>query len=260
MKFMISGLNPKGEWQTLAPEQQTQRVREHQRAVAKLIAERGAHQRKVLNTSTGLQTALPPITVRNDGGTFITLDGPFVETKEVLGGFDVIEFESRDEAIGYAKGLLNYEEQVYEVREVVDLWWIQHTTPRLAPTFMIAMLEDESLSVKRSASERAALIQQHEAVANEYLARRGAIGDNPVFWAGMRLDWSRNARTMRLEAGQQFFTDGPFAETREVVGGVTLVTCDSIDEALEYARKLSPNKGDIASVTQVESCWWIFHG
>lgn len=260
MKFMISGLNPRGEWQALTPDQQMQRVREHQRASAKVIAERGARQRRVLNTSTGLQTAPAPITVRNDGGVFITVVGPFVETKEVLGGFDVIEFESRDEAITYATGLLKYDEQVYEVREVVNLWWIQRSTARHASTFMISTLEDESVSAKRSPAEREALIKQHEAVANEYLARRGTIGDAPLLWAGMRLDWSRNASTMRLEAGKQVFTDGPFAETREVIGGVTLVTCDSIDEALEYARKLSPNKGDMASVTQVGSCWWIYHG
>jgi hypothetical protein len=53
--------------------------------------------------------------------------------------------------------------------------------------------------------------------------------------------------------------DGPFAETKEVLGGITMLSC-SADEALAYARKLSPREGDMASVVPVNSFSWFYHG
>ena len=44
--------------------------------------------------------------VRSEGGKFSVTDGPFVETKEVIGGFAIIECPSREEAIELAKTFL----------------------------------------------------------------------------------------------------------------------------------------------------------
>ena len=51
-------------------------------------------------------------------GRYVAVDGPFTETKEVLGGFDLIECASRDEAIEWAKRYLVFEPSVVEVRPV----------------------------------------------------------------------------------------------------------------------------------------------
>lgn len=260
MKYLMMGFAPKGEWGTLAAEEQTRRVRQHQAAVAKLIAERGASSRKLLFAGVGLQNSPSPTTVRNVGGKFSKVDGPFAETKEVLGGFDIIDFDSREEALKYVEGMHSHDGHTSEVRPINDLWWIQHSTGKLAKTFLIAMFDNEEISAKRPVAEVNAIIRQHEVVANDYLAERGTVGETPVFWVGARLDWSRNAATLRIRDGKRRFSDGPFAETREVVGGLTLVTCDSIDEALGYARKLSARQGDMASVMEVGTFWWIYHG
>jgi hypothetical protein len=48
---------------------------------------------------------------------------------------------------------------------------------------------------------------------------------------------SRTAATVRVRNGQTSRTDGPFAETKEMIAGFTLIECDSIDEAAEIAAR-----------------------
>ncbi|WP_031465229.1 YciI family protein [Sciscionella sediminilitoris] len=45
------------------------------------------------------------------------------------------------------------------------------------------------------------------------------------------------AKTVRVREEQTLYTDGPFAETREQVGGFTLIECPDMDTALEIAAK-----------------------
>jgi hypothetical protein len=45
----------------------------------------------------------------------------------------------------------------------------------------------------------------------------------------------RNARTIRVRRGKVSVTDGPFAETKEVVGGFILIDAAGMDKALEIA-------------------------
>ena len=54
---------------------------------------------------------------------------------------------------------------------------------------------------------------------------------------GHRLDGIGKAKTVRVRKGQLLVTDGPFAETREWIGGFDLLECQSIDEAIEIASK-----------------------
>ena len=46
------------------------------------------------------------------------------------------------------------------------------------------------------------------------------------------------ATTVRVRAGKTETTDGPFAETKEQLGGYYLLDCKDLDEAIEYAAKI----------------------
>ncbi|HEY3576549.1 MAG TPA: YciI family protein [Gaiellaceae bacterium] len=46
------------------------------------------------------------------------------------------------------------------------------------------------------------------------------------------------ARTLRIRNGEQMVVDGPFAETKEVLGGYYLIEAESLDAAVEWARRL----------------------
>jgi hypothetical protein len=52
---------------------------------------------------------------------------------------------------------------------------------------------------------------------------------------GDQLAPPRRARTVRVRDGKPLVTDGPFAETKEAVGGFDIIECASFDEAVEIA-------------------------
>jgi hypothetical protein len=53
--------------------------------------------------------------------------------------------------------------------------------------------------------------------------------------AGDQLAPPRRARSVRVRNGKTMVTDGPFAETKEVVGGFDIIECDGLEEAVEIA-------------------------
>jgi hypothetical protein len=66
---------------------------------------------------------LPPqsaTVVDATGGQVVTTDGPFAETKEVLGGFYVVDVADLDEALGYAAMIPGAKSGSIEVRPIVD--------------------------------------------------------------------------------------------------------------------------------------------
>ncbi len=54
---------------------------------------------------------------------------------------------------------------------------------------------------------------------------------------GARLATSTAATTVRVRGGDLLATDGPYAETKEVLGGYYILECDDIDRALEAAAR-----------------------
>jgi hypothetical protein len=56
-----------------------------------------------------------------------------------------------------------------------------------------------------------------------------------VWVTGDRLAPPRRARSVRVRDGKPIVTDGPFAETKEAVGGFDIIECGSLEEAVEIA-------------------------
>jgi len=119
MKYLLMAYD--GDYHQSPPEEQRRGVRQHRKAIAELIASRG--KKKLVLASVGLNTPSKPIVVQNQGGTFGTIAGPFAETREVLGGFDIIDFDSPDEALEFAAHEHIHEGHIAELRPIVDLWW-----------------------------------------------------------------------------------------------------------------------------------------
>ncbi len=64
-----------------------------------------------------------------------------------------------------------------------------------------------------------------------------ALVDAGVHVAGEALMPTTTATTVRVRDGQTLHTDGPFAETKEVLGGFYMVDVDDLDAALEWAAR-----------------------
>jgi hypothetical protein len=58
------------------------------------------------------------------------------------------------------------------------------------------------------------------------------------FRGGGQLRSTSSATTVRMKGGKLAFTDGPFAETKEQLGGYHLVECRNLDEALSIAARI----------------------
>jgi hypothetical protein len=63
------------------------------------------------------------------------------------------------------------------------------------------------------------------------------MADRGVRLAGDRIRPNSDATTVRVRDGELLVCDGPFAETREHIGGYSVIECADLDEAVEIASK-----------------------
>ena len=75
---------------------------------------------------------------------------------------------------------------------------------------------------------------EQQAMTEDYMA----IGRDPKTKAGADLGELSKAPTVRVDNGKTLTTDGPFAETKEYLGGFYLIEADNLDEAIEVAGKI----------------------
>jgi hypothetical protein len=76
--------------------------------------------------------------------------------------------------------------------------------------------------------------EEQEAQVQEYMA----LSQRSETRGGADLGDLSSATTVRVNDGETLTTDGPFAETKEYLGGFYLVEYDSIDEAIDFASKI----------------------
>ncbi|MGZ8648069.1 MAG: YciI family protein [Solirubrobacteraceae bacterium] len=75
---------------------------------------------------------------------------------------------------------------------------------------------------------------EQDAINGEY----SAISDAAGVMGGAQLQPPETATTVRVQDGKALTTDGPFAETKEALGGYYLLEADDIDAALELAARI----------------------
>jgi hypothetical protein len=76
----------------------------------------------------------------------------------------------------------------------------------------------------------------------DYMAFTKDAKEAGVFVAGDALKGVDTATTIRVRGGETLHIDGPFAETKEQLGGYYLLECKDLDEALEWAAKIPSAK------------------
>ena len=76
---------------------------------------------------------------------------------------------------------------------------------------------------------------EYESVSAEYLAFR----DDPRCLGGGHLQPIETATTVRYGGGENLIIDGPYADTKEVLGGYFVFDASNLDEALEVAQRIS---------------------
>jgi hypothetical protein len=76
--------------------------------------------------------------------------------------------------------------------------------------------------------------EEQNAIFAEYMA----IQDEPDVLGGDQLQPTESATTVRVANGETLTTDGPFSETKEVLGGYYMLEADNLDRALEVAARI----------------------
>jgi hypothetical protein len=72
----------------------------------------------------------------------------------------------------------------------------------------------------------------------DYGAFTQAVQERNMMRGGEALLPSSTATTVRVRGGERLITDGPFAETKEQLGGFYLLDCADLDEAIAYAARI----------------------
>jgi hypothetical protein len=170
------------------------------------------------------------VTVRRCGDDAIVVDGPFAETKEVLGGFYLIEAASTAEAIAWARKLPLRDVGAIEVPPAATgaMW---HGRLDGARKFMLMIVVDEARQASEPMDAVLRAIDHHYELSLELAAEH-------KFVCSRGLTPSAGAVTLRAPRGEPAVSDGPFAETKEIVGGYFIIACDDREEAIAWAKRL----------------------
>ena len=94
--------------------------------------------------------------------------------------------------------------------------------------YMLMCCFDEKAWIKLPEDDKESIMREYGELIQS-LAKRGQLR------GGGKLRSSSSATTVRMKNGKPILTDGPFAETREQLGGYHLVECHDLDEALSIA-------------------------
>ena len=129
MRFMML-IIPQG-YETAPPDVQL----DPERVKAMMKYNEALQQAGVLITLDGLHPPSMGARVSFSTGKPIVTDGPFAETKEVLGGYWMIEVKSREEAIAWAKKCPASENEIIEIRQVHEMTDFPEEVQKVAAGF-----------------------------------------------------------------------------------------------------------------------------
>lgn len=96
---------------------------------------------------------------------------------------------------------------------------------------MLLLYENEELGALRSREESKALLQEYLALENELKEKKKYVIGKPL----MPTD---TASTVKVRDKKVLIADGPFSEAKEHLGGIYIIDCEDLDEALAYASRI----------------------
>lgn len=183
-----------------------------------------------------LESSQTATTVQIRDGKRLVKDGPFAETREQLGGYYTFDVASEEEALAWAAKIPDAETATLELRPVVSMGAPSGAAPTTDASkgqkeYILLIYEPEARWGKMSKEEIGKTLSGYKAFGDSVKASK-------QFVAGDRLDTVRKAKCVTLAAGKRVVKDGPFAETREQLGGYYRVFAKDLDEAVEMATRI----------------------
>lgn len=187
-------------------------------------------------TASPLHPVATGTTVRVRDGRSLVTAGPFAETAEQLGGYYLIDVENLDEAIAIASRLPAAKKGTVEIRPLLKIDGLP--PERLSPDteadptltkFMFLCYDDEKAWAAAGAEAQKAGMQEAVALTHKINATGQYLSAAP-------LHPSSTATCVRVRNDRRIISDGPFAETNEVLGGFYLILARDQSEAVNIAH------------------------
>lgn len=190
--------------------------------------------------------------VRVRKGQSLVTTGPFSETTEQLGGFFLIDVPNLDDAIAVAARLPSAKKGTIEVRPVYLLEGLPPDKFTTAPSnaertlsrFMLLCYDNEQAWNEAGPAALRAAQQEAVKLTHQLSARGQYISASPLHPVS-------TATSIRIRDGKRFVTDGPFAETREFLGGYYMIDARDLNEAISVAAQHSGAKIGIVEVRRM---------
>ena len=110
--------------------------------------------------------------------------------------------------------------------------------------YMLLIYHDETGWAGKSESER-------QEIYAEYRQLIGELSSRGQYVAGDQLQPAATASSVRVREGKQMVTDGPFAETREQVGGFFMIEANNQQEATSIAARIPSARMGVIEVRPV---------
>jgi hypothetical protein len=97
--------------------------------------------------------------------------------------------------------------------------------------YMLLIYGEDGSDESLPEDELRALYQEYFRLGDDLRSQRKLISSEELAPTG-------TATTVQVRSGDTLVTDGPFAETKETLGGYYLIEADSLDEAIEWASRI----------------------
>jgi hypothetical protein len=193
-----------------------------------------------LDAGTALQPSRTAKTLRWQKGAVVVTDGPYAETKEQLGGAGVVEARDMDEAVELVSKhpALNYG-AAFELRPI-DEESLSRQAASIKALRAVPAPDPHSVrfaSLGYTSGWGSISEDQRTAMFKSCIAYDEARVKNGQWQSGIGLRDAQSAKTLRKNAGQLIVTDGPFAETKEQLGGIVVLAFKDLSEGLALLSK-----------------------
>ena len=193
-----------------------------------------------LLAADGLRSSAQGVRLEFSAGKRTVTKGPLVGENELVAGFAVMRVRSLDEAVEWASrfaGVVG--DVVLDIRPATEPWDIGlgKKPDGLATRRYIAM---------RKASPRSeAGVAPTPLEMERMAALMSEMKNAGVLLSTGGLEPSSRAARLRNFGGKQTLVDGPFAESKELIGGFVILELDSRAEAIDWARRYANVLGDV---------------
>jgi hypothetical protein len=110
--------------------------------------------------------------------------------------------------------------------------------------YMMLVYNDQSDESRLSLEDRSGVMAAHMAFASEMRSRGIMKGGDELHPAAI-------ATTIKVRGGETLKCDGPYAETKEQLGGYYILDCADLDEAIECAAKIPTAKAGSVEIRPI---------